>query len=113
MDFHVPHNGDVDDEELYQSIKYFLTEFQNQYISSDKRFEWILYKVEDEDEDRMMEAEVGEEFGDSGETVVAIFEGGFMYYVCTQNRGVPGTDKLPIMVNKSLIIRMREFDDYR
>jgi hypothetical protein len=108
MEFQVPHHGDEDDEELYQDIIYYLTESLDLHVNTDKRFYYLRFK----DEGEIYEAEVGKVFEPLDEVVIAIFEGGMMFYVCTQDRGVPGSDQPPMMVEKAgKILRQREFED--
>lgn len=108
MEFQVPHDGDVNDEELYQDIVYYLGEYLDLSVNTDRRYSYLRYK----DDGEIYEAEVGEVFDLVDEVVVAIFEGGFVFYICTQNKGVPGTDEPPITVEKAgKVLRNREFDD--
>lgn len=109
MDFYIPHNGDVDDEELYQDIVYYLEEHLNHSVQTDTRYSYLRFK----DDGDIYEAEVGEVFDPVDEVVVAIFEGGFVFYICTQNKGTPGSDEGPIIVEKGgTVLYHREFDDY-
>lgn len=107
MEFFVPHEGDYADEELYQDIVYYLTEELDQHINTDSRYSYVRFK----DDGDIYEAEVGEIFDPVDEVVVAIFEGGFLFYICTQSRGVPGAEKMPITVEKAgKILYTREFE---
>lgn len=107
MKFFVPHEGDYADEELYQDIVYYLTEALDQHVNTDSRYSYVRFK----DNGDIYEAEVGEVFNPVDEVVVAIFEGGFLFYICTQSRGVPGAEKMPITVEKAgKILYTREFE---
>jgi hypothetical protein len=107
MEFFVPHEGDNADEELYQDIVYYLTEKLDQHVNTDSRYSYVRFK----DDGDIYEAEVGEVFDPVDEVVVAIFEGGFLFYICTQSRGVPGAEKMPITVEKAgKILYTREFE---
>lgn len=109
MEFHVPHEGDYDDEELYQDIVYYLSEELDNPVNTEKRYEYLRFK---DDDDNIFEAEVGDVFEPEGEVVLAIFEGGFLFYICTQSRGVPGSGKMPIIVEKAgKVLYHREFDN--
>lgn len=107
MEFFVPHEGGYADEELYQDIVYYLNEGLDQHVNTDSRYSYVRFK----DNGDIYEAEVGEVFDPVDEVVVAIFEGGFLFYICTQSRGVPGAEKLPITVEKAgKILYTREFE---
>lgn len=107
MEFFVPHEGDYDDEELYQDIVYYLTEELDQHVNTDSRYSYVRFK----DDGNIYEAEVGEIFKLVDEVVVAIFEGGFLFYICTQSRGVPGAEKMPITVEKAgKVLHTKDFE---
>jgi len=108
MEFHVPHNGDEDDEELYQDIVYYLNEHLDYSVNTDTRYSYLRFK----DDGDIFEAEVGEVFDPVDEVVLAVFEGGFVFYICTQTRGVPGSGKDPIIVKKGRkVLYHREFTE--
>lgn len=107
MEFFVPHEGDYADEELYQDIVYYLTEELDQHVNTDSRYSYVRFKNNGD----IHEAEVGEVFDLVDEVVIAIFEGGFLFYICTQSRGVPGAEKMPITVEKAgKVLYTREFE---
>lgn len=106
MDFHVPHNGEADDEEIYQDLVHYLKEELGHHVNTDNRYRHLRYK---DDGDQYV-ANVGEVFDPVDEVVLAIFEGGFMFYICTQTRGVPGSANQPVMVDKPQILRHKTFD---
>lgn len=109
MDFYVPHEGNLEDEELYQDIVYYLEEHLDFSVNTEPRYSYLRFK---EDGD-MHIAEVGEVFEPVDEVVVAIFEGGFVFYICTQNKGTPGSGEGPIAVEKAgKILCHREFENY-
>jgi hypothetical protein len=107
MEFHVPHNGDVDDEELYQDIASYLSEELDSPVNTEKRYEYLRFKDEDSN---VYVAEVGEVLDPEDEVVVAIFEGGFFFCVCTPSKGVPGSGEMPIVVEKANVLLHRTFD---
>lgn len=107
MEFFVPHEGDYADEDLYQDIVYYLTEELDQHVNTDSRYSYVRFK----DSGDIYEAEVGEVFDPVDEVVIAIFEGGLLFYICTQSRGVPGANTRPITVEKAgKILYTREFE---
>lgn len=109
MEFYVPHDGDEDDEELYEEIAYYLEEHLGYSVNVDTRYSYLRFK----DDGEIYEAEVGDVFEPVDEVVIGIFEGGFVFYICTQNHGIPGSDSDPITVEKAgKILYQREFDDY-
>lgn len=108
MEFHVPHEGDVDDKELYEDIASYLTEELDHPVNTEKSYEYLRFKDE---ESNIHEAEVGEVLESEDEVVVAIFEGGFFFCVCTQSKGVPGSGEMPVVVRKGNVLYHRTFDE--
>ena len=108
MEFHVPHEGDVDDEELYQDIASYLSEELDNPVNTEKRYEYLRFK---DDDSNIYEAEVGKLLEPEGEVVVAVFEGGFIFCICTQSKGVPGSGEMPIVVEKGKVLQHRKFDE--
>ena len=82
MEFFVPHATDAEQaERAYAAIKEFVA---GQVGSlTDKR----IYRIRFSHDGNCFDLRVGDIHPQLGERVIAIFEG-YIYYVCTQNRGV-------------------------
>ena len=108
MEFFIPHAETSDaSERIYQQIKK-TTQSRLGGLISERR----IFRIEFMQDRTTYEIEVGKNanFHEVKEEVMAIYEWGDTYLLCTPSRGVDPRFPMPIIISKSSTTRVEDFE---